>query len=210
MSIACASFATLANVYVIRMVQTIDKTRRERLELLIEEFGSIANLNVVMNMDRTDATFSQIRNQAVHSKTGKPRSMGDELARRIEEVLGKALGWMDTPIGMGFENEHLQRLCHAAQQLEEFQIDQLAEIAATLGRAPESVGKIPKEDAKTATYTRPPPSGVRAGLTPVRGVIAKQIGKGHFGPAADEAAGDSGERSKDRGVSGKGHAVRRR
>lgn len=98
MSIASASFANLASVYVIAWVQTIDQTRRDRLEMLIREHNnSIAELNVAMEMDRTDATFSQIRNQALHSKTGKPRSMGDDLARRLENKLGKPEGWMDTP-----------------------------------------------------------------------------------------------------------------
>jgi hypothetical protein len=98
MSIAAASFESLALVYVIPWVQTIDETRRQRLEMLIREHNnSIAELNAAMEMDRTDATFSQIRNQAVHSKTGKPRAMGDDLARRLEGKLGKPVGWMDTP-----------------------------------------------------------------------------------------------------------------
>jgi hypothetical protein len=98
MSIAAASFENLALVYVIPWVQTIDETRRQRLEMLIREHNnSIAELNAAMGMDRTDATFSQIRNQAVHSKTGKPRSMGDDLARRLEATLKKPVGWMDTP-----------------------------------------------------------------------------------------------------------------
>lgn len=59
--------------------------------------GSLAALNEAIGLDRTDATLSQIRTKAPHSKTGKPRVMGDDLARKIEEKLSLGLGWMDTP-----------------------------------------------------------------------------------------------------------------
>lgn len=67
--------------------------------MLIKQHGdSIAKLNEAIGLDRTDATLSQIRTKAPHSKTGTPRSMGDPLARKIEEKLGLERGWMDTPI----------------------------------------------------------------------------------------------------------------
>lgn len=78
-------------------MQTIADTRRQRLTLLIREFGSLAALNERLELPRTDATLSQIKNQSPHHKTGKPRAMGDDLARKIEEKLGKPVGWMDTP-----------------------------------------------------------------------------------------------------------------
>mgnify|MGYP003554806488 CR=1 FL=1 len=59
--------------------------------------GSLAQLNEAIGLDRTDATLSQIRTKAPHSKTGKPRVMGDDLARKIEEKLSLDRGWMDTP-----------------------------------------------------------------------------------------------------------------
>lgn len=59
--------------------------------------GSLAQLNEAIGLDRTDATLSQIRTKAPHSKTGKPRVMGDDLARKIEEKLSLDHGWMDTP-----------------------------------------------------------------------------------------------------------------
>lgn len=79
-------------------MQTISETRLARLHMLIRQHGgSIAKLNEALGLDRTDATLSQIRTRARHSKTGKPRSMGDELSRKIEEKLGLENGWMDTP-----------------------------------------------------------------------------------------------------------------
>ena len=97
MSIATASFCFLRAASVIQGVQTIAETRRQRLQMLIDEFGSLAALNDRLERARTDATLSQIKNQSPHHKTGKPRSMGDDLAREIETRLGKPEGWMDTP-----------------------------------------------------------------------------------------------------------------
>lgn len=98
MSIAIAQFAKLANVYPIDAMQTVSETRRTRLAILVRRYGdSLANLNEALGLSRTDATLSQIRTQAPHSKTGKPRVMGDELARKIEEKLELDEGWMDTP-----------------------------------------------------------------------------------------------------------------
>jgi hypothetical protein len=65
--------------------------------MLVERHGSLAALNEALDMPRTDATLSQIKNQSPHAKTGKPRSMGDDLARKIEAKLGLTPGWMDTP-----------------------------------------------------------------------------------------------------------------
>lgn len=65
--------------------------------MLIEKYGSIAAMNEAIGLTRTDATLSQIRNQSVHHTTKTPRTMGDPMARKIEEALGLEQGWMDTP-----------------------------------------------------------------------------------------------------------------
>ena len=79
-------------------MQTISETRLARLAILVKQHGdSLARLNEALGLDRTDATLSQIRTKAPHSKTRKPRVMGDELARKIEEKLSLEHGWMDTP-----------------------------------------------------------------------------------------------------------------
>lgn len=98
MSIALAKFTNLFFGHPILLMKTIAETRRIRLDMLVKRHGdSLAKLNEVLGLDRTDATLSQIRTQAKHSKTGKPRSMGDDLARRIENTLLLDRGWMDTP-----------------------------------------------------------------------------------------------------------------
>lgn len=98
MSIAFDQFAEIARGFVINAMQTVSDTRLARLSILVKRHGdSLAQLNEAIGLERTDATLSQIRTRAPHSKTGKPRSMGDDLARKIEEKLSLGLGWMDTP-----------------------------------------------------------------------------------------------------------------
>ncbi|MBG6248365.1 MULTISPECIES: hypothetical protein [Symbiopectobacterium] len=79
-------------------MQTIEEIRREWLLELINQHQTIAGLNVVLGRARTDATLSQIKNQAVDSKSGNPRNMGSPLAREIEEKLGLEIGTLDHPI----------------------------------------------------------------------------------------------------------------
>lgn len=76
-------------------MKTIEEIRREWLTLLIEQHKSIANLNAALGRARTDATLSQIKNQAVDSKSGNPRNMGSPIAREIEEKLGLEVGALD-------------------------------------------------------------------------------------------------------------------
>lgn len=134
MSIATASFAARRIVCPIGRVDTIDSTRRKRLEMLIERYGSIAALNLALGVDKTDATLSQIRTQAPHSKTGKPRAMGDEKARDIEDKLGLERGWMDTP--PSFADLHPDnRIAHAMkimEQMSTYQLDQAVRVLDTL------------------------------------------------------------------------------
>jgi len=76
-------------------MKTIEEIRREWLIELIKEYKSIANLNVALDRTKTDATLSQIKNQAIDSKSGNPRNMGSPLAREIETKLGLEVGSLD-------------------------------------------------------------------------------------------------------------------
>lgn len=53
-------------------MKTSTEIRRENLNILIERYGSIANLNAQLGRNRKDATLSQIRKGSVHSGTGRP------------------------------------------------------------------------------------------------------------------------------------------
>lgn len=79
-------------------MQTVYKTRKQRLEQLIKEHGSIAELNNALGWTRTDSRLSRIRNENQRTdRAGKAFQMGDPMAREIERTLKLPEGWMDTP-----------------------------------------------------------------------------------------------------------------
>ena len=41
------------------------------------------------------AYLSQVKSGSPESKTGKPKTMGDDVARKIEDAIGEPEGWMD-------------------------------------------------------------------------------------------------------------------
>ena len=69
--------------------------RRENLELLILEYGTMDAL--ASAADTSSVYLSQVRRQAVDSKTGRPRQLGAQMARRLEAAKPhtKPEGWMD-------------------------------------------------------------------------------------------------------------------
>ena len=77
-------------------MRPVSEIRRENLELLIEEEGTIPALNEKLGRRRNDPSLSFIRAQSVRSSTGKPYLMGDKMARDIESKLHLGRGWMDT------------------------------------------------------------------------------------------------------------------
>lgn len=80
-------------------VNTIEETRRMRLDLLLKEHGSFAELNEKLGWPRTDSRLSRIKNQNARTdRDGKVFQMGSPMAREIEASLGLETGWMDTPI----------------------------------------------------------------------------------------------------------------
>lgn len=76
-------------------MRPVSEIRRENLELLIEEEGTIPALNEKLGRRRNDPSLSFIRAQSVRSSTGKPYLMGDKMAREIETKLSLGYGWMD-------------------------------------------------------------------------------------------------------------------
>lgn len=90
-------FACFANSDEMTRVMTIHETRLARLQMLLREHGSTANLNEALGWARTDVKLMQIKNENKRSDRGKVYQMGDAMARLIEQRLGKPRGWMDTP-----------------------------------------------------------------------------------------------------------------
>lgn len=69
------------------------KTRRENLKRLIAEYGTISALAEVV--DTSEKYLGQLIRETQHS-SGRTRTLGDELADRIESACGLPQGWLDT------------------------------------------------------------------------------------------------------------------
>lgn len=77
------------------MMKTSEEIRRQNLLLAIARAGNAAKLAALA--ETAPAYLSQLKKQTPDSKTGTPKGMGDDIARRIEKALGEPVGWMDTP-----------------------------------------------------------------------------------------------------------------
>ena len=74
-------------------MKDIDEIRRENLRAIELEFGGPAGTAKRLGM--SNAQFTNLRDGAKDSKTGKPRGMRKETARKIEVAAGKPIGWLD-------------------------------------------------------------------------------------------------------------------
>jgi hypothetical protein len=74
-------------------MKTNDEIRRDNLLIAIERLRTASALAERAGV--AAAYLSQIKNQTPDSKTGKPKAMGDEVARKIERALKEPEGWMD-------------------------------------------------------------------------------------------------------------------
>lgn len=77
------------------VMKTISQIRRENLELLIEGTISKTARELSERCEVSAAYLSQIKGEHKETKTGKPKTMGDDIARRLEAGMGKPEGWMD-------------------------------------------------------------------------------------------------------------------
>lgn len=98
LSITFGEFLYLPKCVPLGIMESIPEIRRKRLEQLIKEHGSIANLNERLGLDRTNPKLSLIRNASARTGRETPHQMGPKVARGIEAALGKPEFWMDTPL----------------------------------------------------------------------------------------------------------------
>ncbi|MCW3543195.1 hypothetical protein [Burkholderia cenocepacia] len=75
-------------------MKDIDEIRRENLRLIEAEHGGPAAAAAACGMSHSQ--FTNLRDGARDSKTGRPRGMRAATARKIEENIGKPAGWLDT------------------------------------------------------------------------------------------------------------------
>ena len=113
-------------------MKTIGEIRRDNLEILLLQFRSLADLNEKLELARTDSTLSQIRNRSTSSR-GKPRAMGDDLARKIEAALNLDSGWMDNVQYPPDTRQHrIQHVLQVMELMEDWQVDQTVKIVDTI------------------------------------------------------------------------------
>lgn len=74
-------------------MKTVAEIRIDRLNELIAEHKNQAAFAKAIG--KSESQVSQWKTRAKHSGTGKPRKMGDEIARELEQLCGKPQGWMD-------------------------------------------------------------------------------------------------------------------
>jgi hypothetical protein len=76
-------------------MSTIDEVRHANLLELIARFPTLQAFADAI--ERSHSQVSQLKTRARHSSTGTPQSIGDKMARHIEQRLGLPRGWMDAP-----------------------------------------------------------------------------------------------------------------
>lgn len=74
-------------------MKTIDDIRRENLRQIERENGGPSA--AAARLEMSPSQFSNLRDGARDSKSGKQRGMSSTTARRIESKAGKPSGWLD-------------------------------------------------------------------------------------------------------------------
>jgi SOS-response transcriptional repressor LexA len=81
-----------------------EQIRLKNLELLIAEAGSAANL--AHRVGTNSSYLSQVRRR-MPTKKGTPRGIGDDLAMKLEQGMGKPEGWLDVPHREAWDHSNL-------------------------------------------------------------------------------------------------------
>lgn len=75
-------------------MKPVSEIRRENLEALLKTNSQVAIASAAGG--KTSPVYiNQLRKQTPDKSTGRPRTMGSDLARRIERGMGLPDGWMD-------------------------------------------------------------------------------------------------------------------
>lgn len=96
-------------------MSTIHEVRHDNLLMLIEQLGTVRAFADLV--ERPPSQISSLKVRTINKSTGRPRFLGDDLAREFEEKLGKPPGWFDKPQRertVGNEGESLELSPRAA------------------------------------------------------------------------------------------------
>jgi hypothetical protein len=130
--------------YLLAQVDTVEQTRRNRLQMLVKEYKGLANLCEALGYSRKETSgLSRIVNGNLrHERDDAPYHVGSPMARRIEQKLDKPLGWMDTPPTYAELDPHplISELLKSALVLRDrdhsHDLNRLVSIARTLVESP--------------------------------------------------------------------------
>lgn len=119
-------------------MKTISEIRLDNLELLVREHGS---QDKVAELAGTSPVYlSQLFNKAMDSKTGRPRQIGDPLARKLEIGCKKEIGWMDNAHPPhSYRNERIHSAVLAMEAMDDNQLERAYKILHTLAEPPSHI-----------------------------------------------------------------------
>lgn len=120
----------------ISVMHTVDEVRRMRLVMLERECGSQATL--AERIGKAPPQISQWKNASPSSSTGRGRAMSSDVAREIEEKMGKPRGWMDTPPSYAdlHPNDRITHAMRVMESMTPYQLDQAVRVLDTLAQPP--------------------------------------------------------------------------
>lgn len=76
-----------------KVTKTVHQHRLENLKKLVEEVGGVTKLSQLAGYKQPSYLY-QILNRTV-VQNGKPKNIGSNMARKLEEATGKESGWLD-------------------------------------------------------------------------------------------------------------------
>lgn len=97
-------------------MKTVEETRRERLQMLVDQHGGdkngMENLCEALGYARNNtAGLTRILHANLRlDRDGEPYEMGSKKAREIEHKLNLPTGWMDTPLSRADQFGHSEPL----------------------------------------------------------------------------------------------------
>lgn len=103
-------------------MKDIDEKRRENLRRIEEECGGASAAARIIGM--SPSQFLNLMIGAKDSKTGKPRGMRKETARRIETAMNKPVGWLDedhSQAYLGMPEKPLSVICEVVSEPQQIQ-----------------------------------------------------------------------------------------
>ena len=131
---ALRSFHFLSEPLLIGGMKTIAEIRLDNLTLLIEEFGS--QDEIARRAGTSPVYISQLINRTPDFKTGKPRQVGDPMARRVEAGCEKEVGWLDNrhPV-LTYRQQRVAHVMQVMEEMEDWQVDQATKSIDTIAEA---------------------------------------------------------------------------